>query len=134
MINNFWEEQSMDNSILEFHEKELEKMAIPLWISNLVCPYCNKKNPLSSIRNIHLCLNTRNLGDISIEILCNDCKKMDIVYFHEDIKDMNDFCAYLCDLKKPTTQPILEEAMFKSGVNNTINKMIVDKRQSEVII
>ena len=125
MKNNYWEEQDMSKELLEFHEQELEKMNIPNWIKDLTCPFCHKHVPLSAIRNIQLCLNTRNMGDIAIEIMCGDCRMMDTVYFNEGIANMNNFCEYLTTIDLPKSTPVIEEAMYKSGLNNTVSKYII---------
>ncbi len=86
MQNNYWEEQNMPNDVSDFHKILMAEMNLPKWIKKIKCPFCNKELSLISIRNIQLCLNTRNFGDIAVEVLCNDCSKMDTLYFRKGQK------------------------------------------------
>jgi len=136
MKNNVWEEQRMLTDVSEFHEKIMSDMDLPKWIKDIKCPFCGKDIPLRSIRNIQLCLNTRNFGDIAIEVLCDDCSKMDTLYFREKCKHISDFVNVLLsydDGKRenisPKSAPILEEEMYKIQYNNVMEKMI--KEQTE---
>ena len=83
MLSNFCEDKNLTDSVLDFHDKILESMKIPEWI-NVKCPFCDKILPLRSIRSVSLKLNSRNLGDIALEIFCPYCCKMDTVYFRKE--------------------------------------------------
>jgi hypothetical protein len=122
MKNNVWEEQTMDNNIASFHEEILSKTKLPKWMSKMICPFCQNELPLRSIRSISFCLNTRNYGDLSIELLCEKCSQMDTVYYREEIDDITKFIKLLTD-SSPRTDPIIEEDMYKMQYNNIINKM-----------
>ena len=130
MINSFWEEQNMNQDIYLFHEKQMEKMDLPQWIKDIKCPFCDKELHLRCIRNIQLCLNTRNFGEIAIEVLCDRCSKMDTLYFRENCENLKDFCNYLVRLeinspiKTPKNNPVIEEDMYKMQYNNLMNKMM----------
>jgi len=127
MTNSFWEEQYMKFDIIDFHQKILEKMEIPEWI-NINCPFCNKKLPVRSIYNFGICLNVRNCGDIFVEVFCDDCKKMDRVYFRKSIEKISQFIDFINNSKKPSSEPILEENIYKMQYNNTLDKMLEVKK------
>lgn len=123
MLNNFCEEQRMADKILDFHEKELQKIGIPKW-ANVKCPFCNKELPLRSVRSISLKLNTRNMGDVMVEVFCVYCSKMDTVYFRKAAEDINKFVGLLIQNYTPETEPIVEEKMYKMQYNNVVEKML----------
>jgi len=113
----------MRSSIQDFHEAQIDKIDIPQWIKDINCPFCSKDIPLRSIRNIQLCLNTRNFGDVAVEVLCDECSQMDTLYFRERIKNISDFCEYLEGNKTPNEKPLIEEDMYKASYNNIVEKM-----------
>ena len=123
MISNVWEEQDFNAKLLDFHEKELGKMALPDW-TNIDCPFCNKKLPLRSIRSISMKLNTRNMGDLALEFICDKCSKMDTLYFRKDAKNIAEFVSLLENKSKPQSKAILEEDMYKQKYNNVVENMI----------
>jgi len=120
VINNFWEEQGMDD-ISSFHEEQLGKMGIPEW-AKLECPFCQEKLPLRSIRTIGLKFNTRNMGDLVVEIVCYSCSKGDTLYFRKEIDHIEDFCELLVGNKKPKNNPVIEENMYRMMYNNVVEK------------
>jgi hypothetical protein len=123
MISNTWEELSANNfkDIGEFHEKFLGEMNIPKWM-NLNCPYCEAKLGLHSIREFGLKLNPRNVGDIFVQICCDECKKMDTLYFRKEVSKLADFAAFICDARDPQSEPMLEDVMYKKNYNNLLEK------------
>jgi hypothetical protein len=123
MITNFCEEMKMPNSIADFHEKVMEGMEIPKWM-NLDCPYCGKKLSLRSIRSFGVKLNTRNLGDIVLEIFCYECSKMDTVYFRSEVEKVSEFIGFLNGNRSPKNKPVLEVEMYKQKYNNVMEKML----------
>lgn len=123
MLNSFCEEQRMNDDIHSFHEKELKKIGIPKW-ANINCPFCNKNLPLRSIRSIGLKLNTRNMGDLVVEIFCSHCSKMDTLYFRKEVSSIVDFCQFLSGEKTPQTKPFIEEEMYKMQYNNIVEKSL----------
>lgn len=130
MKSNVWEEQTMSNKISSFHEEILLKTNLPKWMENIICPFCKKELPLRSIRSISLCLNTRNYGDLSVEVLCDDCSQMDTIYYRENINKIEDFIDLLIN-SSPQTNPIIEEKMYKLQYNNIVNKMANQNKQKE---
>lgn len=126
--NNYWEEQNMPNDVSDFHKILMAEMNLPKWIKKIKCPFCNKELSLISIRNIQLCLNTRNFGDIAVEVLCNDCSKMDTLYFRKGAENISDFINHLMfwdkDDNNPKPDPIIEEEMYKMQYNNVVEKMV----------
>jgi hypothetical protein len=127
MINNYWEEQSMENHLLSFHEKQMEKMNLPDWIKEIHCPFCHKELILRSIRNVQLCLNTRNFGEVAIEVFCDDCKKMDTVYFRTKMDSIADFADSLQGSYSMPSNYVLEEKMYKMNYNNILEQMVKNK-------
>ena len=130
MLNSFWEEQDMKSSIGDFHEEQMEKLGLPNWIKDIKCPFCKKELPLRSVRNVQFCFNTRNFGEVAVEILCDACSKMDTVYFRVKLTNINDFISMLDDTCAPTEDPIIEEDMYKLQYNNIMDKMFSEKRNS----
>jgi hypothetical protein len=128
MINNYWEEQDMNQSVHQFHDRELQKMGIPEWIKNIECPFCKSGIPLKSIRTISLCLNTRNFGDVAVEVLCESCSKMDTLYYREGIDHVRSFANLLMKGEVQTT-PIIEEEMYANQYNNIVEKMVEEQGQ-----
>jgi rubrerythrin len=127
MKNNYWEELNMTDDIYEFHEKSLEKMGLPDW-ANIACPHCSAIGlPLTSIRSISLKLNTRNKGDIAIEICCDECRLMDTVYFRNQASNMSEFIELVAGDKAPDCSPVVEEDMYKLQYNNVMEDMIVKR-------
>jgi len=130
MLSNFCEEQNMADKILDFHEKELQKWNIPKW-ANVKCPFCSKELPLRSIRSISLKLNTRNLGDIAVEVFCPYCSKMDVLYFRQAANNVMDFVTYMHGTEPQQSgailTPIIEEKMYQMQYNNVVEKMVGDQ-------
>ena len=129
MKNNFWEEQVMLSDVSELHEKIMSDMEIPEWM-NIRCPYCDKELPLRSIRCVGIKFNTRNLGDIVIEVLCDTCQQMDTVYFKGEINKLTDFIAFITGENSPKSKPILEKDMYAMQYNNVLEKMADRSRSS----
>jgi len=123
MLNSFCEEQRMADKILQFHEKTLETFEIPKWM-NVKCPFCHKDLPLRSIRAVSMRFNTRNLGDIALEVFCVHCSRMDTLYFKSEVNNISDFINILRGNKEPQTEPFIEEDMYKKGYNNVMEKMV----------
>ena len=130
MITNFWEEKFMNNEqILKQHEKEMLKVNMPDWMKNIKCPFCGEIIGIRGIRNVRLCLNTRNFGDLSIEILCEKCMKLDSVYYREHIANFGEFMGFLMD-RKPKSEPIIEENMYKMQYNNIVENMLKESGET----
>lgn len=125
MLNNFCEEQYMEDKVGQYQEKILQTCEIPKWM-NVKCPFCHRDLPLRSIRSVSMKFNTRNLGDIVLEIFCVHCSKMDTLYFKSETNNISDFIALLSGNKEPKSQPLIEEDMYKMGYNNVVEKMIVN--------
>jgi hypothetical protein len=131
MISNVWEEQEMSDPIYAFHEEELKKMGIPKW-ANVKCPFCNSELPIRSIRSITIKFNTRNMGDLAIEIICDKCQKMDTVYFRKEIEVVTDVIPLLTGEKNPKSKPIVEEDMYGLNYNNVLDKMVEKDKNKEI--
>jgi len=123
MPSNFWEELTMSLDIIKFHEEEMSKWNIPKWMI-IKCPHCEKELPLRSIRSISLKFNTRNLGDIAVEVCCTKCCKLDTVYFRQEANNIKDIIPFLTGEKEPKSKPIVEEKMYQMKYNNAVEKML----------
>ena len=123
MPSNYWEELDMSYDVLEFHEEELGRWDIPKWMK-LNCPNCNKELPLRSIRSVSLRFNTRNMGDIAVEVCCNKCLTLDTVYFRQEANNIKDLIPFLTGEKEPKNIPIAEQKMYKMQYNNAVEKML----------
>jgi len=129
MINSYWEEQDMANPLIKFHEEQIAKMGIPEWIEKIKCPFCNEKVSPRTIYKIQLCLNTRNFGEIAVEVFCDDCAKMDTLYFRTKISNISEFIDALqgnCEIPEP---PVVEEEMRKMNYNNILEGMYKTKSE-----
>ena len=84
MINNYWEDKDMNTNIKNFHEVEMSKMELPKWM-RINCPFCGKNLPLISIRTFSVKFNTRNIGDLAVEVICDECGKKFMVVRQEDM-------------------------------------------------
>jgi len=112
----------MSNDIISLkHEKMCEEVKFPQWIKDIRCPFCQTELNHRSVRKVILNTNTRNFGDISVEVFCYDCGKMDTVYFRGLADNMDEFINYLKD-KKPESDCIVEEDMYKMQYNNVVEK------------
>lgn len=109
----------MGNEIESCHNALLKTMGIPKWML-LKCPYCKADLPLTSIRTVGFKLNTRNVGDIFVEVLCNSCKRMDTLYFRQEISKVTDFIGFLTGDKTPINAPVLESDMYSANYNNLL--------------
>ena len=121
-MNNYWEDLNMSLDLKEKHNEIIEEMNIPNW-ALIKCPFCNKQLNHRSVRSVQLLFNARNIGDVAIEICCDDCKKMDNLYFKSAANNIQQFIDLLNgkDIEK---EPLLEENMYKSNYNNLIEKII----------
>ena len=127
MYSNFWEEQKMGTDVTNFHEKLAGEMNLPEWIKNIRCPFCNKNLPLRSIRNIQLCLNTRNFGEIAVQVICDACNKMDTVYYRTNVRNISGFVDYLTGYYQVGISPTLEKEMYNQKYNCVVEEMIKQK-------
>ena len=131
MESNFWEEQRMQNPLLKFHSDKVEDMKLPEWIKEIKCPFCKEQVNLRGIRNIQLCLNTRNFGEIAIQVFCDDCVKMDTLYFRTKIRHIDDFIGCLYGNREITDDPVLEEDMYKINYNNILEIMTNNTKEED---
>jgi hypothetical protein len=97
---------------------------------NVKCPFCGRSQPLRSIRSFTVKFNTRNMGDLVIEICCVDCEKLDTIYFRKEVDKITDVIPFLTGEKEPKSEPLLEEEMYKQKDNNVVEKMVISSRRS----
>jgi len=119
----------MSKELKRFHEQAVDRMGIPDW-ALFNCPFCSKKLSKRSIRNICMLFNARNIGDIAVEFCCEDCSRMDTMYFRKAVNNTKEF-AHLVDWKcygnTPEGDPIIEEKMYKMQYNNLVEKKFFAK-------
>lgn len=121
MKNVFYEEKEMKKEVLSVHQRTVERFGLPDWAKEIDCPHCSARIASGGIRNISLCLNARNIGDICVEYHCNDCGIMDSVYYRKAVKScITEFSNYINGEKTPETDPVVELEMYKLGYNNLI--------------
>jgi len=124
MKSNFCEDSCVKLDVSKFHEEEMAKIGLPRW-ANVKCPFCHKELPLRSVRSITLKFNARNMGDLAVEVFCEECSLMDTVYFRKEFSVIEDAVLFLTGNKEPAGQPIIEENMYKMRYNNVVEKMII---------
>lgn len=132
MLNNYWEELKMTN-ISELHDKVIAGMNVPKWMNELKCPYCGKIQPLRSIRSFGLKLNSRNIGDLFVDLCCYECKSLNTLYFRSETKNIGEVIKILTE-KTPATTPLIEEEMYAQRYNNLLEwGLKEDKGKTEEI-
>jgi len=128
MINNAFEEvinPPKTPDINNEHAGLLDRnWPMPDYITNLKCPYCKEALPKTSIRSISVKLNPRNIGDVCVEFLCKKCQVGNTLYFVKAVANTLDFIGFLNGWKKPSSEPIIEEEMYKQKYHNTLEEMI----------
>ena len=127
MKNNVYDEKDMSLSLKETHEKAVEKIGLPDWIKDLRCPHCVKKLNLNNIREVSLCLNARNIGDVSVQFHCESCGVMNTLYYRQSVESVDAFCDLVKNNKKPDSRPVVEEEMYKLGYNNLVEIFLKEK-------
>lgn len=127
MPSNYWEELDMNEELKNFHEGLMGGVELPQWIKDIKCPFCKEEIPLRSVRSIQICFNARNFGDIAIEVFCDDCSKIDTLYYRECCDSIPNFVELLHD-KKAESEAVSEREMYKMGYNNVMERMV---RQTE---
>jgi len=131
MTSNYCEEKDMNSKVEEFHEQKILDMHLPNTILENVCSHCNEKLSITSVRGIGLCLNTRNFGEISLEVFCHACSCLETFYFREDVQTIGDFCHKVRTNDAIKTKPLTEEKMYSSGYNNIVQQMMLTEKQKE---
>lgn len=114
--------------IMQALDSEISNMALPSWVCQGKCPFCECSFTPRSIRNIGLCLNARNIGDIKVEILCDNCKQMETLYFRENIENIKEFCDFISGVRRPITQSLTEENMYRAQYNNVLERTLSKRK------
>jgi hypothetical protein len=76
--------------------------------------------------------NTRNLGDITLEVFCIYCSRMDTLYFRDEASKISDFIEILKGSKELKSKPIIEEEMYKMQYNNAMDKMMAEENHVNI--
>ena len=124
MKNNVYDEKSMGDKLKELHQKMTVDMNLPDWVKSLRCPHCVQKLKLNGIREISICLNARNFGDMSVQYHCEKCGLMDTVYYHKSVDSLENFCDLIKNKKSPSSDPVVEEEMYRLGYNNLVERFL----------
>lgn len=133
MPSNYCEEKDINKMIRSFQEENISNMGLSDSILDIKCPYCGDKIEKGSIRNVGLCLNTRNLGDISVQIFCFKCSLMETLYFKEEVKNVKEFFDYISGAEVLKSKPLTEGNMYSSGNNNTVDNMLIDMSEKKIM-
>jgi len=128
MKNSIYEEKDFQRGLTDFHKEEVEKIGLPDWMKALRCPDCTTKIKQNGIREIKLCLNARNIGDIAVEYHCGKCGIMNTLYFHSEVQRMSIFNELLNNKRKPSSKPVSEEEMYKLGYNNLVERFLLNRK------
>ena len=120
MYNNFWEELNMKDAIHKTHIEELEKVGLPDWAKFSTCPYCGQPVSVNSVRCIGIKLNTRNIGDIFMEVCCDKCRQMNTLYYRRAAPNIKAFVDLLENKSSVSGNGIIEEEMYKQNYNNLL--------------
>jgi len=119
--SNFWEEKLMKLDVLQEHEEMIGKFTLPSWMPK-ECPNCNSALPSTGIRQIGLCFNTRNFGDIVVEFMCNECGILDYIYFRKGIANIDEYISALKSTDGEFADWMTKDQMMESGYNNVVEK------------
>ncbi len=104
-----------DNQLFspELCNKKLTQMIanfnMPKWIldnNTRKCCECNKLLQEISVREVGLCLNAQNIGDIQVEILCQDCHAGYYLYFRKASKSFVEFSKILISKNIENNTPV----------------------------
>lgn len=132
MKNNFCEDSCFDDAVQNFHEHTMNQSGLPEWLVNLTCPFCRSELPLRGIRSIALKLNSRNFGDIAVELYCYNCRCMDTVYLQGACNDLDAFVECLRGVT-PEAGPITEEKMYSLQYHNIVTRMMAESDETSNI-
>ena len=125
MKNNFYEEKYMKSEVIKTHRDAVNGLNIPNWLKDLDCPHCDAKLKPEGIRNVSICLNAKNIGDICVEHHCSECGIMDSIYFRGAVKScISEFCDYINGDREPEAEPVVEEEMYKLRYNNLVENYL----------
>lgn len=122
--------------------KIIESFQVPKWVLNnntRKCPECGALLLSTSVREVGLCLNAQNIGDIQVEILCKECFSGFYLFFRNACKDFKDFSQFLCQSEIPSSigEPIQGNKLTARDNNLTdaivkdINKQPSTKKREE---
>lgn len=126
MKNPVFDEKFLPNEILKNHEEAVESYGIPSW-SIVNCPVCEKPVGHRGVRNIGICLNSRNIGDICVNFHCTPCSISSTLYFKENIRNIKDFCSKIMGEELSGGPPINEDDMYRSNTNNLVDNFLSKK-------
>lgn len=125
MKNNLHEDKDFNDKLKDFHTLSIQNLSLPKWILELECPFCHQKLTSYSIRGIVFKTNPRNIGDVSVEFMCENCKCGDSLYIRKVFDDSKDIANIINGEKDvdPKTA-VIEEKMYKQMYNNSLEKML----------
>lgn len=132
MKYNLCEDAKFPDKLKQFQSETICGLNLPDWLFKVECPFCQKNLTLMAIRGISFKTNARNFGDLCIDFLCENCSTGDLLYFRSAFKDKNEIAQIICGEKEidPKTA-ILEEKMYKSGYNNTLELMLGEQNGNQ---
>jgi len=113
-----------NDKIKDYHMSKVNSFELPLWMRDICCPFCENRLTSNAFRQISVCLNTRNFGDLCVQFACDDCARMDTLYFNMDIENVNGLHEALSnDELSEEKVPLTEDNMYKAQYNNIVHKM-----------
>ena len=129
---------SGDNSIFapKMVNERLAKMVstfgMPEWIldgGQRKCLECGKTLGVTSVREVGLCLNAQNIGDVQVEILCRECWSGYYLYFRKACGDFEEFGQMMAPSHphfRPVG-PVVPGKQLKAQDNNLTDVMVEEQ-------
>jgi hypothetical protein len=75
----------------------IAEFQLPKWIlgDGRKCQECGKDLSTASVREIGLCLNAQNIGDIQVEIMCEHCMSAYYLFFRKVCENLHRFAILM---------------------------------------
>jgi hypothetical protein len=110
-----------EKEIKEKRNEYLKEYKIPEWVE-IECVNCKKKINKNNIQSIGFHFNGKNMGDISVELICDNCRAMESYFFKTDCKNIEEMLNLLKQ-KDIKIDPISYHEAFKSKENNLLKRI-----------
>jgi len=120
--------------------KMLEKFHIPEWVldnGRRICLNCGVVLSKTSVREVGLCLNPQNIGDIQVEIMCNECHASYYLVFRKVCGDFEDFSRamdYQRDVPVAIATSVPIQGHSLEVKENNLTDAIIDDIRRDVAI
>lgn len=115
--------------------KMVESFQIPKWVldgGRRTCQACGKPLAATSVREIGLCLNAQNIGDIQVEILCKECCSGYYLLFRKACKTASEFGEDMLSdfLREGVGEPV-NGSSLKGSDNNLTEAMVQEVNRGD---